>query len=143
MRVSKNQIIWGSNYFDLPPARGMVCWNKLQPWDNFSQFELAWTSFDKPAKLFSLSNTGGANSETKIHPTQKPVKLYDWLFNQFAKAGWRVIDTHLGSGSSAIAAHYGGFDFVGCEIDANYFKGALSRFHDQTRQADFLCKVMT
>jgi len=82
-RVSKNQIIWGGNYFDLPPTRCIVCWDKMQPWDNFSQWEMAWTSFDKPAPMFKFSNTGGANGETKIHPTQKPVKLYEWLISKF------------------------------------------------------------
>ena len=86
-RVSKNQIIWGGNYFDLPPTRGIVCWDKQQPWENFSQWEMAWTSFDCPAKLVSLSNTGGRNDEVKIHPTQKPVKLYEWLLTKFGQGG--------------------------------------------------------
>lgn len=92
-RITKNQVIWGGNYFPLPPTRCILCWDKKQPWENFSQFELAWTSFDKPAMLFSLSNTGGANSETKIHPTQKPIKLYDWIYRrllpQVITAGWK------------------------------------------------------
>lgn len=74
-RVSKNQVIWGGNYFPLPPTRCILAWDKMQPWENFSQFELAWTSYDKPAGLFRQSNTGGNNLETKIHPTQKPVRL--------------------------------------------------------------------
>ncbi len=86
-RVSENQIIWGGNYFPLPPCRGMICWDKMQPWDNFSQFELAWTSFDKPARMFRYSNTGGANIEKKIHPTQKPVKLYEWLLMNYGMGG--------------------------------------------------------
>ncbi len=96
-RVSENQIIWGGNYFPLPPCRGMICWDKMQPWDNFSQFELAWTSFDKPARMFRYSNTGGANIEKKIHPTQKPVKLYEWLLMNYGMGGgqntrysWRI-----------------------------------------------------
>lgn len=78
-RVSVNQIIWGGNYFPLPPTRGIIAWDKMQPWDNFSQFELAWSSFEMPARIFKYSNTGGANLEKKIHPTQKPIALYKWL----------------------------------------------------------------
>lgn len=135
-RVSQNQIIWGGNYFPLPPTRGIVCWNKNQPWDNFSQFELAWTSFDCPAKLFTHSNRGGANEETKIHPTQKPVYLYSFCLKHFAKEGFKILDTHLGSGSSRIACYIGGFDFVGCEIDLDYFEAQEKRFKEfkaQTR----------
>lgn len=86
-RVSKNQIIWGGNYFPLPPTRGIICWDKMQPWENFSQVELAWTSFDCPAKLVRISTTGGNNREEKIHPTQKPVALYQWIFKKFAGGG--------------------------------------------------------
>lgn len=87
-RVSKNQIIWGGNYFPLPPTRGIICWDKMQPWENFSQVELAWTSFDCPAKIVRISTTGGNNREEKIHPTQKPVALYQWLFKKFAGGGY-------------------------------------------------------
>ena len=86
-RVSKNQIIWGGNYFALPPTRGIVVWDKAQPWDAFSQVEMAWTSYDVPAKLFRYSNTGGANIEEKIHPTQKPIALYEYLISTFRIAG--------------------------------------------------------
>lgn len=86
-RVSKNQIIWGGNYFHLPPTRGIICWDKMQPWENFSQVELAWTSFDCPAKIVRISTTGGANREEKIHPTQKPVALYTWIFRTFIGGG--------------------------------------------------------
>lgn len=86
-RVSKNQIIWGGNYFPLPPSRGIIVWDKCQPWDNFSQVEIAWTSFDMPAKIFRYSNTGGANAEKKIHPTQKPTQLYDWIYSRFLQGG--------------------------------------------------------
>lgn len=133
-RVSKNQIIWGGNYFDLPPTRCVICWDKVQPWENFSQWEMAWTSFDKVAPMFRYSNTGGRNAEIKIHPTQKPRKLYDWLLRKFAAPDMRILDTHLGSGSSAIAAHYFGCDFVGCEIDADYYAGAKARYEHETRQ---------
>lgn len=127
-RISKNQIIWGSNYFDLPPTRGIVCWDKMQPWENFSQVELAWTSFDCPAKIVRISTTGGANSEKKIHPTQKPVSLYGWILKTFAKTGDKILDTHLGSGSSRISAYNMGFDFYACEIDKNYFDEQEERF---------------
>ena len=87
-RVSKNQIIWGGNYFPLPPTRGIICWDKMQPWENFSQVELAWTSFDCPAKIVRISTTGGGNHEEKIHPTQKPVSLYSWIFKKVAGGGY-------------------------------------------------------
>lgn len=93
-RVSKNQIIWGMNYFSLPPTRCVVCWDKLQPWDNFSQIELAWTSFDYPAKIVQISTRGGNNKEKKIHPTQKPVGLYKWLLKTFANEGDLIFDSH-------------------------------------------------
>jgi site-specific DNA-methyltransferase (adenine-specific) len=133
-RVSVHQIIWGGNYFDLPPSRCIVCWDKVQPWENFSQWEMAWTSFDKPAAMLRHSNTGGANAELKIHPTQKPVRLYMWLLEKFAGDKPRILDTHLGSGSSAIAAHYSGCDFVGCEIDRDYYQAAQHRFDRETAQ---------
>jgi site-specific DNA-methyltransferase (adenine-specific) len=116
-RVSENQIIWGGNYFDLPPCRCFICWDKCQPWPNFSQAEFAWTSFDKPAKMFR--HTSRING--KWHPTTKPVELYAFLLRTFAKEGDRILDTHMGSQSSRIAAHKLGFDYVGCEIDKEYF----------------------
>jgi len=123
-RVSKNQIIWGGNYFPLPPSRCVLCWDKVQPWENFSQIELAWTSFDSPAQIFKYDNRTG----NKIHPTQKPIALYAWLLNKYAKQGDKILDTHLGSGSSRIAAYKLGFDFVGCEIDKEYFDEQEKRF---------------
>ena len=132
-RVSENQIIWGGNYFDLPPTRGIICWDKVQPWRNFSAWEMAWTSFDCVARLFKFDN----RTTDKIHPTQKPVRLYDWLLQKYAKPEMRILDTHLGSGSSAIAAHYFGCDFVGCEIDKDYFESAQKRIDKETRQIAF------
>jgi site-specific DNA-methyltransferase (adenine-specific) len=129
-RVSKNQIIWGGNYFALPPTREIVCWDKCQPWENFSQWEMAWTSFDGPAAMFRYSNTGGANAEKKIHPTQKPVALYKWLLANYAKPGDKILDTHLGSGSSRIAAWDMGFDFYAWELDKDYFDAQEKRFRD-------------
>ena len=99
--------------------------------DTLADCELAWTSMDKNAKIFKhVRNT----TEQRIHVCQKPIKLYEWLLTNYAKPGKRVLDTHLGSGSSAIAAHYFGVDFVGCEIDVNYFNSAKQRFERQTRQ---------
>lgn len=128
-RISANQIIWGGNYFDLPPCRCFVCWDKVQPWENFSQAEFAWTSFDKPAKMFRFSNR-----YKKIHPTQKPVELYAYLLNTFAKDGDKIIDTHMGSQSSRIAAYKLGFDYVGCEIDKEYFDRGCEWFNDSAKQ---------
>ena len=133
-RVSKNQIIFGGNYFDLPPTRGIICWDKLQPWENFSQWEMAWTSFDCPAAMVRISSRGGDNNEKKIHPTQKPVALYAWIFNRYAKPGDKILDTHLGSGSSRIAAYDAGLDFVGFEIDKEYFDKQEERFAAHTAQ---------
>lgn len=103
----------------------------MQPWENFSQFELAWTSFDCPAAIIHLSNTGGANRETKIHPTQKPVELYHWVFKKFANPGDKIFDSHLGSGSSRIAAYKMGFDFYATEIDKQYFDAQEKRFKNE------------
>jgi site-specific DNA-methyltransferase (adenine-specific) len=131
-RVSKDRIIWGGNYFPLPPTRCVICWDKEQPWENFSQWEMAWTSFDKPAKLFRCSN--GGTQPGKIHPTQKPVALYSWLLSKFAGPGFRILDTHLGSGSIAIACHYYGANLTASEIDADYYKAACERITERTRQ---------
>ena len=133
-RVSKNQIIWGGNYFELPVSRCWLCWDKKQPWDNFSQFELAWTSFDGPAAMFRYSNTGGLNHEQKIHPTQKPVSLYKWQLHKFAEIGDRILDTGMGSQSSRIAAFEMGFDYWGCEIGEKFFEDGNSRFKNETKQ---------
>ena len=130
MRVSKNQIIWGGNYFDLPPSRCVICWDKCQPWTNFSQWEMAWTSFDKPASLYRFANRTG----DKIHPTQKPVSLYHWVLSKYAKKGDRILDTHLGSGSIAIACHDMGFDLDGWELDTDYYHSAVQRFNNHTKQ---------
>ena len=135
-RVCVNQIIWGGNYFDLGPTRCFVVWDKVQPWENFSQCEMAWTSFDGPAAHFTHSNTGGniKSFEKKIHPTQKPISLYQYLLRRYAKPGDKIIDTHLGSGSSAIAADIMGYDLVGIEIDVDYYNGAVDRFNRHKQQ---------
>jgi len=129
-RVSKNQIVWGGNYFDLPPTRCFVVWDKKNSEDfTLAMAELAWTSFDRLAKIFRLSM-----SEKKQHPTQKPVKLYDWIFANYAEKGMEILDTHLGSGSIAIACHYFGAHLTACEIDADYYKAACERITRETAQ---------
>lgn len=132
-RVSKHQIIWGGNYFPLPPTRCMVCWDKRQPWENFSQFELAWTSFYRPAAMFRFDNRMGG----KIHPTQKPVALYKWILSNYAKTGDKIIDTHGGSMSIAIACHDLSFDLDVCEIDKDYFEAAKERLENHQAQMQF------
>ena len=128
-RVCDNVIIWGGNYFDLGPTRCFVCWDKVQPWENFSQAELAWTSFDMPAKIFTYDNRTG----DKIHPTQKPVDLYAYLLRVFAKPGDRIFDPMMGSQSSRIAAYKLGFDYVGCELDKEYFDKGCERFNRECK----------
>ena len=137
-RISKNQIIWGVNHFidSIPFACNSPCWliwDKIQEFSGAS-FEMAWTSFSSPAKAFRMARCEAYVGTDKIHPTQKPVKLYEWMLQNYAKQGDRILDTHLGSGSSAIAAHYGGFDFVGCELDTDYFNAAKKRFEQATAQ---------
>jgi site-specific DNA-methyltransferase (adenine-specific) len=128
--VSKNQIIWGGNYFPLSPTRCVIAWDKVQPWENFSQWEMAWTSFDSPARLYQFDNRTG----DKIHPTQKPVKLYAWLLKNYANEGDRILDTHFGSGSIAIACHYAKHHLTACELDSDYCQMAVERYKRETAQ---------
>jgi len=130
-RVSVNQIIWGGNYFPLPPSRCVIAWDKVQPWENFSQWEMAWTSFDSPAALFKFDNRTG----DKIHPTAKPVALYKWLLSRYAKPGDRILDTHGGSGSICIACHDLGYDLTWMELDEDYYKAACERYKIHASQA--------
>ena len=134
IRVSRNQIIWGGNYFPLPPTRCVIAWDKQQPWDNFSQFELAWTSYDKPAAIFRMGNTRSG----KIHPTQKPIELYQWLLKKFSKPGDKILDTHVGSASSLIACHRAGLEYWGFEIDPVYYKAAKERLERETAQVNIM-----
>lgn len=132
-RVSRNQIIWGGNYFNLPPTRCFLVWRKSNiPLEGFSMspVEYAWTSFFRNASAFEHRSDGAGQGQEKerIHPAQKPVALYTWIYKNFAKAGDKILDTHLGSGSSRIAAYEMGLDFVGCEIDEDYFKAQEERF---------------
>jgi site-specific DNA-methyltransferase (adenine-specific) len=130
-RVSKNQIVWGANNFELPPSEYFLCWNKQQAMPNFATLEYAWVSMGlkKPAKLFTYS-IHKHNQVDKVHPTQKPIPLYDWILQNYAKPNNLILDTHLGSGSSRIAAYKGGFNFVGFEIDKEYFEQGNKRFND-------------
>lgn len=134
-RVSVNQIIWGANYFGL--IGGYIFWNKKETMPTYSKGELAWTSLFNRVDLFEMLWSGYKKEiqEERIHPTQKPVKLYDWLLANYAKPEQKILDTHLGSGSSAIAAHYFGVsEFVGCELDQDYFKASVDRFKIETSQ---------
>ena len=132
-RVSKNQIIWGGNYFDLKGSRGFVIWDKEQPFENFSAAEYAWMSFQTVSKIFRLPATR-TKDEVKIHPTQKPILLYKWLLDKYAKQGDKILDTHLGSGSIAIACHDYGFDLTACELDKEYFEKAKQRIINHVAQ---------
>lgn len=134
-RVSVNQIIWGGNYFELGTCRGYVIWDKSQPVENFADSEFAWTSFDRVAKTFRYPIIRQNFGEGKIHPTQKPTDLYTWLLTNYAKPGDTILDTHLGSQSSRIAAWDLGFDFTGFELDEDYFKAGCERFEIHKAQA--------
>lgn len=135
-RVSKNQIIWGANHFidNFSFYANTPCWvmwdKKFSDEVTFAQFELAWTSFQTTCKKFDKA----PNEQSRIHPTQKPTELYSWLLHNYAAKGQRILDTHLGSGSSAIAAYYFGCDFVGCELDEKYYALANERLDRETRQ---------
>jgi site-specific DNA-methyltransferase (adenine-specific) len=131
-RISKNQIIWGGNYFELPPTKCFLIWDKKQPQDvSFASCEFAWTSFNSVAKTFYFRPQG---QENRFHPTQKPVALYKWLLDKYAKQGDKILDTHLGSGSIAIACHDYGFDLTACELDKEYFDKAMQRINNHTAQ---------
>jgi len=132
-RVSKNKIIWGGNYFNLPPTRCFLIWDKQQPHNvSFASCEYAWTSFNLSAKTFYMRPQNADN--IRIHPTQKPVKLYEWLLMNYAKEGDTILDTHLGSGSIAIACHNLGYDLTGYEIDKEYFEAATKRIEQHKQQ---------
>jgi len=139
-RVSKNQIIWGANYFFMKPTRCFLIWDKQQPEGvSFASCEYAWTSFNESAKTFYKRPQGADVS--RIHPTQKPKALYKWLLHNYAKEGDKILDTHLGSGSIAIACHEMGFELVGCELDKDYYKLMLERFERETAQHSFLLEL--
>jgi site-specific DNA-methyltransferase (adenine-specific) len=137
-RVSKNQIIWGGNYFTdkLPISRGWIYWDKQLNKDvSFADGELAWTSFDKVLKTAKVQYSGFLGADNvRIHPTQKPEKLYDWIYSNYSEEGMKILDTHLGSGSSRISAYFNKMNFVGFEIDEDYVKASDKRFKDAISQ---------
>tara|TARA_R100000654_G_scaffold20138_1_gene40772 strand:- start:45 stop:689 length:645 start_codon:yes stop_codon:yes gene_type:complete len=158
-RVSKNQIVWGGNYFNLPHNQGWLCWDKTFSEavrgktistskikkEYISEFELAWVSFLKKAKFVRYTNCGNLqgfnnklnvdyNKPKKIHITEKPIKLYEWLLMNYAKEGDKILDTHLGSGSIAIACHNLGYDFTACELDKEYYDAAIKRINEHKQQ---------
>ena len=135
-RISKNQIVFGANNFVMPPSEYFLIWNKHQTVDNFSSAEYAWVSMGlkKPAKVFDYSIHKLNSEKNKIHPTQKPVALYKWILDNYAKEGQTILDTHLGSGSSAIAAHDYGYEFTGIELDKEYYEAAKKRISEHQRQ---------
>jgi len=137
-RVSKNLIIWGANNFTLPESEYFLIWDKHQTVDNFASAEYAWTNCKKPAKVFRYSihkTMSDRKAEGgKIHPTQKPVKLYEWLLMNYAEKGNKILDTHLGSGSIAIACHNLGYDLTACELDTEYYNAAIKRLKQHQQQ---------
>ena len=139
-RVSKNQIVWGGNYMTefLPPKMCWLLWDKGQRDFSLADGELAWTSFDKAMRIFTMpraaSMQDAKNSGGKIHATQKPVKLYEWILMNYAKEGYRILDTHLGSGSIAIACHNLGYDLTACELDKEYYEAAIKRIEQHKAQ---------
>jgi site-specific DNA-methyltransferase (adenine-specific) len=131
-RVSKNQIIWGGNYFALPANKCFIIWDKLQPEEiSFAMAEYAWTSFDKVAKICKQRTQG---QEQRFHPTQKPVALYKWLLDKYAQQGDKILDTHLGSMSIAISCHDYGFELDGCELDPEYYAKGIERVQNHVKQ---------
>ena len=142
LRVSKNQIVWGGNYFcnNLPESQGWIVWDKKHPEGvNFADCELAWTSFNVATRIFRFMWNGMLqenmkNKEFRMHPTQKPVALYEWLLSRYAKGGDIILDTHVGSASSLIACHRTNHKFVGFELDENYYKLSKERLDNEMAQ---------
>jgi len=136
-RVSKNQIVWGGNYMidKLYPSSCWLIWDKKQEFSG-AVFEMAWTSFESPAKAFRMSRVEAYVNQNKIHPTQKPKELYKWILDKYAKQGDKILDTHLGSGSIAIACHDYGFELTACELDKEYYDKAIQRIKNHTNQTN-------
>ena len=136
-RISKNTIIWGGNYFSLPPVQSWIFWDKSVPIGvSFSDGELAWTSFGGALRKADIPYSGFRGSEGKIHPTQKPIALYKWLLKNYATPGDTIFDSHVGSGSIRIACHDMGYDFIGCEIDPGYYEAQEKRYQSYIAQGD-------
>jgi site-specific DNA-methyltransferase (adenine-specific) len=140
-RVSKNQIVWGANYMTshLPPSMGWIVWDKDNGTTKFSDCELAYSSFENALRKFTYTWNGMIqgdmkNKESRIHPTQKPIKLYEWLLTNYAQPGQRILDTHLGSGSHAIACNNLGFELTACELDKDYFEASVKRITQANQQ---------
>jgi len=141
-RVSKNQIIWGGNYFELPLTKSWIVWDKKTEdkySNDFADCELAWNSFDKPAKIVRYLWSGMLqpnmkDKQKRIHPTEKPYQLYKWLLDKYTKENDKILDTHLGSGSIAIACHDYGFELTACELDKEYYDKAIQRIVNHTNQ---------
>ena len=139
-RVSKNQVVWGGNYMTkhLPPKMCWLLWDKGQRDFSLADGELAWTSFDKKLRIFTMPRgaalADAKNNGGKIHATQKPIKLYEWLLMNYAKEGDKILDTHLGSGSIALACHNLGYDLTACELDKEYFDAAIKRIDQHKAQ---------
>jgi len=134
-RVSKNQIIWGANYMTefLEPKASWIIWDKKQPEDfSMAMAELAWSSFGSPMKIYQKRVVGA--DDVRVHPTQKPVVLYKWILDKYAKQGDKILDTHLGSGSIAIACHDYGFELTACELDKEYYDKAIERINNHVAQ---------
>ena len=134
-RISKNQIVWGANYFTMPPTRCYLIWDKQQPQGvSFADSEYAWTSLNESARTFRMRPQGA--DDYRIHPTQKPVALYKWLLKNYATPDMKILDTHLGSGSIAIACHEFGCDLTACELDADYYRDAIKRIQSHISQTN-------
>jgi site-specific DNA-methyltransferase (adenine-specific) len=134
VRVSKEQIIWGGNYFQLPLNNNWIIWDKLNPNLSFSEAELAWCSINKNVRVFKRYSAMDDDDGKKQHPTQKPIQLYKYCLDKYAKQGDKILDTHLGSGSIAIACHDYGFELTACELDAEYYEKAKERIQNHIKQ---------
>ena len=135
MRISQNQIVWGANHFisRMPfDSKCWLIWDKKNDGFSFADGEMAWTSFDTAVRFFRYHR--GQQTDKRIHPTQKPVKLYEWLLMNYAKEGDKILDTHLGSGSIAIACHNLGFELTACELDKDYYEAAIKRLEQHKAQ---------
>ena len=144
-RVSKNQVIWGGNYFieNLYSTNCFLIWDKNKTFGAFAECEMAWTSLKDVARIYKYTWNGMIqqdmkNKEQRIHPTQKPISLYKWLLKNYATEGDKILDTHLGSGSIAIACHDMGFDLTACELDPDYYNAAMKRLTDHQKQLKLL-----